>query len=84
MQQTFIPVYKADTRLDITRDHCPMTYVRVRLALDRMNTGDVLLVSLAGDEPKRNVPLSATEQGHTILGQEAGLDGVTQLWIRKG
>lgn len=75
--------YNAHTRLDITRDHCPMTYVRVRLALDRMNTGEVLLVSLAGDEPTRNVPLAASEQGHTILGQEADPDGVTQLWIRK-
>ena len=84
MQHTSIPVYEVDTRLDITRDHCPMTYVRVRLALDRMNTGGVLLVSLAGDEPKRNVPMAAVEQGHAILDQAAGPDGVTQLWIRKG
>ena len=61
-----------------------MTYVRVRLALDRMNTGEVLLVSLAGNEPRRNVPLAAAEQGHTVLGQEAAPDGVTELWIRKG
>lgn len=84
MQQMSIPDYKVDNRLDITRDHCPMTYVRVRLALDRMITGAVLLVSLSGDEPNRNVPLAATQQGHTILGQTAGADGVTQLWIRKG
>ena len=84
MQRTSLPVFNADARLDITRDHCPMTYVRVRLALDRMNTGDVLQVSLAGDEPKRNVPITAQEQGHRILGQEAGPDGVIQLWIRKG
>lgn len=79
-----IPVYKADTRLDITRDHCPMTYVRVRLALDRMATGGVLLVSLVGEEPVRNVPRTAAEQGHGVLGQETGADGITQLWIRKG
>ena len=84
MQQTSLPVYSADARLDITRDHCPMTYVRVRLALDRMNAGDILLVSLVGDEPKRNVPATARDQGHRILGQEAGPDGVIQLWIRKG
>lgn len=84
MQQMFTPVYSVDRRLDITRDHCPMTYVRVRLALDRMNHGEVLLVSLAGDEPVRNVPLAAAEQGHAVLGRHAGADGVTQLWIRKG
>lgn len=84
MQDTAIPDYRTKARLDITRDHCPMTYVRVRLALDRMNTGDVLLVSLHGDEPKRNVPLTASGQGHTIMDQRVGPDGVTQLWIRKG
>ncbi len=84
MPQTMIPVYKADTSLDITRDHCPMTYVRVRLALDRMSSGAVLLVSLAGDEPRRNVPMAAADQGHTILGQDDGPDGITLLWIRKG
>lgn len=84
MQQTSTPVENADNRLDITRDHCPMTYVRVRLALDRMSTGQVLLVSLAGDEPNRNVPLTAREQGHTILAHEAGPGRISQLWIRKG
>lgn len=84
MQQMSIPSSEVHTRLDITRDHCPMTYVRVRLALDRMDAGSVLLVALAGDEPKRNVPLAAIEQGHTILNQADGADGVTQLWIRKG
>jgi len=73
-----------DQVLDITRDRCPMTYVRVRLALDRMTAGQVLLVHLQGDEPLRNVPRTAAEQGHAVLGREAGPDGVTQLLIRKG
>ena len=83
MQQTSTPVENVDARLDITRDHCPMTYVRVRLALDRLSTGQVLLVSLAGDEPNRNVPLTASEQGHVILAHQAGPDGISQLWIRR-
>lgn len=71
------------SRLDITRDRCPMTYVRVRLALDRMQHGEVLLVQLQGDEPLRNVPETAREQGHAVLGLESGADGVSLLWIRK-
>ncbi len=71
-------------RLDITREHCPMTYVRVRLALDRLEPGQALLVSLAGDEPRRNVPRTAQEQGHAVLAQTEGADGVTRLLIRKG
>jgi len=73
-----------DQSLDIKEDRCPMTYVRVRLALDRMRTGQVLLLELRGDEPLRNVPRSATEQGHAVLDTEQGEDGLTRLWIRKG
>jgi tRNA 2-thiouridine synthesizing protein A len=73
-----------DHVLDITRERCPMTFVRVRLALDRMQAGQVLLVQLQGDEPLRNVPRTAAEQGHQVLGAEAGPDGVTRLLIRKG
>ena len=51
--------------IDITRDVCPMTFVRTRLALDRLSSGDVLLVRLSGEEPLRNVPRTAAEQGHT-------------------
>ena len=72
-----------DQELDITRDVCPMTFVRTRLALDRLSVGQVLLVRLRGDEPRRNVPMTATEQGHAVL--SARDDGDTcLLWIRKG
>lgn len=71
-------------RLDITRDTCPMTFVRTRLALDRMAPGEVLLVTLRGTEPRENVPRTAAEQGHAVLGLEEGPEGTTRLWIRKG
>jgi tRNA 2-thiouridine synthesizing protein A len=74
----------ADRVLDITHEVCPMTFVRTRLALDRMAPGEVLLVLLQGDEPLRNVPRTAREQGHEILEQHVGEDGVTHLLIRKG
>jgi TusA-related sulfurtransferase len=72
-----------DQVLDITRDICPMTFVRTRLALDRLPAGAVLAVRLRGDEPRRNVPASATEHGHTVLTQEDLPDGTTRLLIRK-
>jgi TusA-related sulfurtransferase len=70
--------------LDITGEICPMTYVRTRLALDRMTSGQVLTVLLSGEEPRRNVPLTAVEQGHAILEEATGPDGITRLVIRKG
>jgi TusA-related sulfurtransferase len=74
----------ADRTLDITGHVCPMTFVRTRLALDCMATGQTLLVLLRGDEPRRNVPETAAAQGHAVLAQEDGADGVTRLWLRRG
>ncbi|HEY1412938.1 MAG TPA: sulfurtransferase TusA family protein, partial [Rhodopila sp.] len=65
-------------RIDITRDVCPMTFVRTRLALDRMAPGETLLVLLKGEEPLRNVPRTATEQGHEVLSLETNADGISQ------
>lgn len=83
MDQMPNPCPDADRSVDITRDHCPMTYVRVRLALDRMNSGEVLQVSMCGVEPRRNVPNTAVDQGHTILALTDSPGGNTTLWIRK-
>jgi TusA-related sulfurtransferase len=78
------PASTPDRTLDITGELCPMTFVRTRLALDRMTTGQTLLVLLRGAEPLRNVPRTATEQGHTVLSQTTEADGVTRLLLRRG
>jgi tRNA 2-thiouridine synthesizing protein A len=78
------PVLTADRDIDITRDVCPMTFVKTRIALDRLAAGQTLLVRLRGEEPTRNVPRTAAEQGHTVLEQRTESDGVTLLLIRKG
>ena len=74
----------ADLSVDITRDTCPMTFVRTRLALDRLGVGQVLRVRLRGDEPRRNVPLTAAAQGHQVLDESAEADGTVTLLLRKG
>jgi TusA-related sulfurtransferase len=73
-----------DQVIDITADLCPMTFVRTRLALDRMAAGAVLKVRLKGREPQENVPATAISLGHRLLHQETGADGVTELWLRRG
>lgn len=73
-----------DQVLDITHEVCPMTFVRTRLALDRMQPGQVLLVKLRGDEPVKNVPRTAREQGHAVVSMETTADGVTLLQLRRG
>lgn len=74
----------AEQELDITHDTCPMTFVRTRLALDRMKSGEVLRIRLRGQEPLRNVPRSASEQGHQVLALETDADGISTLLLRKG
>lgn len=61
-----------------------MTFVRTRLALDAMTPGQTLLVRLKGDEPLRNVPRTAKDQGHEVLSLETGDDGVSVLLLRRG
>jgi tRNA 2-thiouridine synthesizing protein A len=72
-----------DRTLDITGLVCPMTFVRTRLALDCMASGQTLLVLLRGEEPARNVPATAAAQGHRVLAQRDGEDGVVRLWLRR-
>jgi tRNA 2-thiouridine synthesizing protein A len=43
-----------------------------------------LLVKLRGDEPVRNVPRTAREQGHEVLSLTTGADGVSVLRLRRG
>jgi TusA-related sulfurtransferase len=74
----------ADHELDISGDTCPMTFVRTRLMLDRMRAGETLLLRVKGQEPRRNIPRTATEQGHAVLGLRDLTDGTAQLLLRKG
>ena len=81
MNEETAPLF--DQELDITRDVCPMTFVRTRLALDRMAAGQVLKVRLTGEEPRANVPRTAAEQGHAVLARREDGEALL-LWIRKG
>ena len=72
-----------DAEIDITADICPMTFVRTRLALDRLAQGQVLKLRLRGAEPRRNVPETATRQGHVVIGRREEAGGDLTLWIRK-
>lgn len=55
--------------LDITGESCPMTFVRTRLALDRLPNGGQLRVRLRGAVPLDNVSSSVRQLGHTVAEQ---------------
>jgi TusA-related sulfurtransferase len=78
------PIPQPDQFIDIVSETCPMTFVLVRLALDQMQPGQVLEVRLRGAEPRRNIPLTAQEQGHEVLGMTDLESGLSVLWLRRG
>lgn len=82
MSSAALPVH--DKAIDITAETCPMTYVRTRLALDTIETGQILLVRLKGEDPLRNVPRAAADQGHDPLDLLPQPDGTWLLVIQKG
>ncbi len=69
--------------LDITKETCPMTFVKVKLALSRMAAGEQLVVHLKEGEPLNNVPASCEEQGYHVEALRALGDGVHELIVRK-
>lgn len=58
---------KTNYSLDITNEVCPMTFVKTKLRIERMASGELLEVRLKGTEPLLNVPRSLAELGHQIL-----------------
>ncbi len=73
-----------DYVLDITRDVCPLTFVKTKLLLERMAAGQTAEIRLKGAEPLENVPRSVREHGHEVLSltPDANGDSYT-LSIRK-
>ncbi len=63
--------------LDVTGLTCPMTWVRTKLALERLAPGEELLVACAPGEALENVPASARAAGHAVE-----VDGTTLRIVR--
>ncbi len=53
--------------LDVTAESCPMTYIKTRLQLDKLKSGDILEVLVNPGEPLKSIPDSAQEAGYKIL-----------------
>ncbi len=69
--------------LDITKEHCPMTFVKTKLKLAQIAQGDILEVLLLEGEPLNNVPKSATEQGYHVIGISHVEGNVHKVIIKK-
>ena len=73
-------------RVDLRPFACPITFVKTRIALERLAEGDVLEVWLAAGEPAESVPRSAEEEGHRVLAIEplgAAGEGAFRVLLEK-
>jgi len=71
-----------DEKLDLRGIICPMNFVKTKLKLEEMQSGQILEVILDDGEPVRNVPGSVKEEGNEILKVEK-LDNGFKLLIKK-
>lgn len=53
--------------VDLTGVPCPLNFVKAKLALEKIEIGEVLSVLLDEGEPVRNVPDSFAQQGQQVL-----------------
>lgn len=75
---------KVDDFLDITDVVCPITFVKVKVALEELDDGQILQVRLNEGEPIQNVPRSLKDEGHKVLSVDDLGDGTFNLLVLKG
>lgn len=75
---------QADEFLDITDVVCPITFVKVKVALEELDDGQILQVRLNEGEPIQNVPRSLKDEGHKVLSVNDLGDGTFNLLVLKG
>ncbi|MDR1881678.1 MAG: sulfurtransferase TusA family protein [Prevotella sp.] len=73
----------ATYRLDITKEHCPMTFVKTKIELAKLKEKDILEVLLLEGEPLENVPCTSREQGFNVLSVVPVKDNVYKVTIQK-
>lgn len=75
---------KTDATIDITDVVCPITFVKVKVALEDLEDGQTLGVHLNDGEPIQNVPRSLKGEGHKVTGVKKNDDGTYDLVVVKG
>jgi TusA-related sulfurtransferase len=69
--------------LDLRGIPCPTNFVKARLFLDKMSSGQSVEVLLDDGEPFENVTVSVQEEGHQISSSEQCEGGHHRVVIQK-
>lgn len=73
----------ANHKLDLSGVPCPINFVKTKLKLEEIATGDILEVVLDDGEPIANVPRAVKDEGHKVLKVEPEGKGFRLLIERK-
>lgn len=77
-------VKKPDASVDITDVVCPVTFVKVKVALEEIEDGELLAIKMNDGEAIRNVPRSLKEEGHRVLEVADNGDNTYTVIVEKG
>ena len=70
--------------IDLRGVICPTNFVKAKLALEMVETGEVVEFLLDDGEPVKNVPRSLKAEGHKLLGLKEEGEGWYRLTVEKG
>jgi TusA-related sulfurtransferase len=69
--------------IDLRGISCPTNFVKAKLALEMIDSGEKVLFLIDDGEPVKNVPRSLKAEGHKLLGMKE-VDGHYELTLEKG
>ncbi len=75
---------QADAVKDCRGVGCPMNLVYTKVALAKLQSGQVLEIHLDDGAPINNVPGAAVKEGHRIIEKKQLPDGAWAVLIEKG
>lgn len=75
---------KTDAFVDISDVVCPITFVKVKVALEELDDGQVIEVRMNEGEPIQNVPRSLKDEGHKVTRVINNSDGTFTIYVEKG
>jgi len=72
-----------DVELDLRDEVCPYTYVKSRLALEELESGQVLRITVDHPPAAHNVPRALRNEGHEVLDVAQAAESTWVITVRK-
>lgn len=74
---------KYDASVDITDVVCPITFVKAKVAIEGLESGQYLQLRINEGEAMNNVPRSMKDEGHRVAGVSSNEDGTFTVLVEK-